>query len=195
MDPFKNLQDAWKGQEVSGLPDIENVKKNIRGLRNKLVRKNIIAIVLLSLTILVMIAILFFIDFEFVTTKAAVIGMIVTISGAILFMMRLNNQLYKADRLQHSSKAYLEKLKGFKTEQGQMQHRLAIAYFVIITALLYLYFYEIYIMSATLGIIAYTSATLWILFVWFYLRPKTIAKQEGQINKMIEEVERIQAQL
>ena len=195
MDNFKNLQDSWKKQDSSNLPDMEAIQSNVKSLRNKLVRRNVMAMVALIVTIAVMLVILFRIDFEFVSTKIALVGVIFTISGAIVFLIKLNNQMYKADKLLNSSKSYLQELKKFKTEQSSLQKKGIAAYFILLTGFMALYFYEVYQMNKWIGITAYVFTGLWILFVWFVMRPRQIAKNEQRINEMISEVERIEGQL
>ena len=195
MDNFKNLQDSWKNQDASNLPDVEALKNNVKKLRNQLVRKNVMAIVALSLTIVVMFVILFGIDFDYLSTKIALVGVILTISGAIVFLIKLNNKMYKADKLLNSSKSYLQELKQFKVEQSSLQQKGMIAYFVLLTGFMALYFYEIYHMNKWIGISAYIFTGFWILFVWFVLRPRAIARNEKRINEMIGEVERLENQL
>lgn len=195
MDNFENLQNAWKSQDSSNLPNMETLKLNVNKLRNQLVRKNVIAIVLLLLTIVVMFVILFGIDFDFLTTKIALVGVILTISGAIIFLIKLNNQMYKADKLMNSSRTYLQQLKKFQTEQTTLQQKGIVVYFLLLTIFLALYFYEIYHMNKWIGISAYVLTGIWVLFVWFVMRPRQIAKNEQRINQMITEVERIEQQL
>jgi len=195
MDNFKNLQDSWKNQDSSNLPDMEAIKLNVNKLRNQLVRRNVMAIVALAVTVAVMFLILFGIDFDFITTKIALIGVILTVSGAIIFLIKLNNQMYKADKLLDSSKTYLQELKKFKTDQTTLQQKGMLLYFSLIGIFLALYFYEIYHMNKWIGISAYVFAGLWMLFVWFVIRPRKIAKDNQRINEMINEVERIEGQL
>ncbi len=195
MDNFKNLQDSWKKQDSLNIPDVEALKANVNKLRNQLVRKNVMAIVALVVTIAVMFAILFGIDFDYMSTKIALLGVIFTISGAIVFLIKLNNKMYKADKLLGSSKTYLQELKNFKLEQANFQQKVIAGYFLLLTTFMAIYFYEIYQMNKWIGISAYVFTGLWILFVWFVMRPRQIAKNEQRINEMIAEVERIEEQL
>jgi hypothetical protein len=47
------------------------------------------------------------------------------------------------------------------------------------------------LMSPTAAILSYLLTFIWIAFNWFYIRPKTIRKQESQLNEMIERFEKI----
>jgi hypothetical protein len=45
------------------------------------------------------------------------------------------------------------------------------------------------------GMLAYVVTFAWIAFNWFYLRPKTIKKQQGKLNELINKFEEINNQL
>jgi hypothetical protein len=50
-------------------------------------------------------------------------------------------------------------------------------------------------MTMTAGIITYAVTLAWIVFNWFYLRPKTIKKQQAKLDDLISKFERINKQL
>ena len=195
MDNFKDLQDTWKNQDAPELPGSEIIKKNIMKLKNDLGRKYLFAILSLSATAVVMLLLLFFIDFEYVTSQLALILLTVTLAIAISKLIKLRKNIFKADKLQHSSKDYLAHLKKFKAEQLALQQRGMDWYFTLMTAFMYLYFWGIYKTSTMVGISAYILTTLWILFVWFYMRPRQAAKYNQRINNLIAEVEGLENQL
>jgi len=50
-------------------------------------------------------------------------------------------------------------------------------------------------MSLAWGIFAYGITLSWIALNWFYIRPRSIRKQEGKINELIEQFERLNKQV
>jgi hypothetical protein len=59
---------------------------------------------------------------------------------------------------------------------------------------LYMYEYAAR-MTMTAGIITYAVTLAWIAFNWFYLRPKTIKKQQAKLDELISKFERINKQI
>ena len=50
-------------------------------------------------------------------------------------------------------------------------------------------------MTVGAAILTYTVTLAWIAFNWFYLRPKTIKKQQGKLDELINKFEEINNQL
>ena len=68
-------------------------------------------------------------------------------------------------------------------------------YFILFTAGLGLYFYELTHNDLKFALLVYGLTGAWIAFNWFYIRPRTIKKQNRKINAAIEQLERISGQL
>ena len=69
-------------------------------------------------------------------------------------------------------------------------------YFIILSLGIGLYLFE-YVsrMTITWGIITYAITILWFTINWFYLRPKTITKQNAKLNKLLVEFEKLNNQM
>jgi uncharacterized membrane protein YciS (DUF1049 family) len=50
-------------------------------------------------------------------------------------------------------------------------------------------------MTAFWGIFAYGITSIWILFNWFYLRPKQIKKQQSKLDEIIGKFKMLNEQL
>jgi hypothetical protein len=57
-----------------------------------------------------------------------------------------------------------------------------------------MYEYE-QLMSLFWGIFAYLVTSIWVLFNWFYLRPKQIKKQQSKVDEIISKLEMLIEQL
>ena len=195
MDNFKNLQDAWKNQDLTELPEGKIIKQNIMKLEKDIDRKYLSGIISLALTCVVMVVLLITIDFDHISSQIALVLITITMGGGAFYLNQLRKNISKSDQLQHSTKEYLAHLRAFKVKQETMQQRDLSWYFVIMTLSMLLYFYGLYHTNAMVGIVGFSLSVLWMLFVWFYLRPLQIKRYGERINKLIAEVERIERQL
>ena len=67
-----------------------------------------------------------------------------------------------------------------------MQTTILNLYYVLLSTGIGLYMYEYtQLMTAFWGIFAYGITSIWILFNWFYLRPKQIKKQQSKLDEII----------
>jgi hypothetical protein len=69
-------------------------------------------------------------------------------------------------------------------------------YFILLALGIGLYMFE-YVskMTITWGIITYAITILWFAINWFYVRPKTITKQNAKLNKLLGEFEKLNNQM
>ena len=69
-------------------------------------------------------------------------------------------------------------------------------YFILLSLGIALYMYEYtQRMSTFWGIFTYAITSIWILFNWFYLRPKQIKKQRAKLDAIIAKFEMVNNQL
>jgi amino acid permease len=77
-----------------------------------------------------------------------------------------------------------------------MQTTMLNLYFILLFAGICLYMYEYTSrMKFIYAVTAYVVTLAWIAINWFYLRPKTIKKQQAKINGLIDKFEEINNQL
>ena len=83
-----------------------------------------------------------------------------------------------------------------KAKQQYMQTTMLNLYFVLLSTGIGLYMYEYtQLMTAFWGIFVYGITSIWILFNWFYLRPKQIKKQQSKLDEIIGKFEMLNEQL
>jgi hypothetical protein len=69
-------------------------------------------------------------------------------------------------------------------------------YFILLSIGIGLYMYEYTSrMKPIWGIVTYGITFIWILFNWFYLRPKQINKQKAKLDTIISKFEMVSNQL
>ncbi|WP_347219426.1 hypothetical protein, partial [Chryseobacterium sp.] len=132
---------------------------------------------------------------QFISTK---IGIVLVILAMVIFLLAYNRMFmvfYTIDKTQSNSE-YLQNLYLVKNKQKFMQTTMLNLYFIMLFLGICLYMYEYASkMSSLSGILAYALTFLWIGFNWFYIRPKTIKKQQGKIDGLINKFEEINNQL
>lgn len=194
MDTNINFKNIWK-QQTSNKPNLEELLGKLKKFRNQNLRKLILANIALITTSLLIIYIWYRFQPQMITTK---IGIVLVILAMVMFLFAYNKMFmvfYKIDQTQ-SNNEYLQSLYVVKSKQKFMQTTILNLYFIMLSLGICFYMYE-YTSRMTLGsgILAYAVTFAWIAFNWFYLRPKTIKKQQGKLNDLINKFEEINNQL
>ncbi|WP_312994344.1 hypothetical protein [Chryseobacterium flavum] len=194
MDSNIDFKNIWK-QQTSGNPDLEELLRKLKKFRNQNLCKLIFANICLIATSLLIFFIWYLYQPEMITTK---IGIVLVVLGMIIFLLAYNKMFmvfYRIDQTQSNSE-YLQSLYVVKNKQKLMQTTILNLYFVMLFLGICLYMYE-YILKMSLGsgIIAYALTFVWIAFNWSYLRPRTIKKQQGKLDELINKFEKINNQL
>ncbi|MDW9379914.1 hypothetical protein [Chryseobacterium sp. JV558] len=194
MDTNINFKNIWK-QQTSNKPNLEELLGKLKKFRNQNLRKLIAANIGLITTSLLIIYIWYRFQPQMITTK---IGIVLVILAMVMFLFAYNKMFmvfYKIDQTQ-SNNEYLQSLYVVKSKQKLMQTTILNLYFIMLSLGICFYMYEYTsIMTLGSGILAYAVTLGWIAFNWFYLRPKTIKKQQGKLDELINKFEEINNQL
>jgi hypothetical protein len=188
---FKNI---WK-QQTSQKPNMEELLGRLKKFKHENLRKLIITNILLILTSIGIGLVWYYYQPQLITTKT---GIILVILAMIIFLFAYNKLFmlfYKLDNTQTNTE-YLQSLYVVQNRQKFMQTTMINVYFIMLFAGICLYMHEYTSrMEPLYAVLAYTVTFLWIGFNWFYLRPKTIKKQEAKLNGLIDKFEEINQQL
>lgn len=194
MDTNIDFKNIWK-QQTSNKPDLKELLGKLKKFKNENLRKIIIMNILLIATSLGITFIWYHYQPQLITTKT---GIILVILAMIIFLFAYNKMFmvfYKIDNTQSNSE-YLQSLYIVKSKQKFMQTTMLNTYFFMLFLGICLYMYEYAsLMTFTSAIIAYAATFSWIALNWFYIRPKTIKKQEAKIDGLINKFEEINKQL
>ncbi|SDJ55879.1 hypothetical protein [Chryseobacterium jejuense] len=194
MDTNIDFKNIWK-QQTSPKPNIEELINRLKKFKNENLRKLILTNILLIATCLCIAFIWYHYQPQLISTK---IGIVLVILAMVVFLLAYNRMFtvfYKIDNTQ-SNHEYLQNLYLVKNQQKFMQTTMLNLYFIMLFSGICLYMYEYTSkMSSVSGILAYALTLIWIGFNWFYIRPKTIKKQEGKIDGLINKFEEINNQL
>ncbi|MFP8893161.1 MULTISPECIES: hypothetical protein [Chryseobacterium] len=194
MDSNIDFKNIWK-QQTSHKPDLDALLGKLKKFRNQNLRRLIFANIGLIATSLLILFIWYRYQPEMITTK---IGIVLVVLGMVIFLLAYNKMFmvfYKIDQTQ-SNNEYLQSLYVVKSKQKFMQTTILNLYFVMLFLGICLYMYEYTSrMPLSSGILAYALTSVWIAFNWFYLRPRTIKKQQGKLDELINKFEEINNQL
>lgn len=194
MDSNIDFKNIWK-QQTSNKPNMEELLGKLKKFRNQNLRRLVFANIGLIATSLLILFIWYRYQPEMITTK---IGIVLVVLGMVIFLLAYNKMFmvfYKIDQTQ-SNNEYLQSLYVVKNKQKFMQTTILNLYFIMLFLGICFYMYE-YTSRMTLGsaILTYAVTSAWIAFNWFYLRPRTIKKQQGKLDELINKFEEINNQL
>ncbi|QZK91515.1 hypothetical protein K5V07_13815 [Flavobacterium sp. CHNK8] len=194
MENNIDFKDLWKKQSITQ-PDINELMDKLKHFKKTSLRRLILTNVMLIATCVLILLIWFYYQPQWVSTKIGIV-LNVAIMAIYLFVYNKLFDAYKAIDNTDSNAAYLQKLIAIKTKQKFLQSKMLSIYFLVLGFGLCLYMYEYTAMMALFwGIFAYTITFFWGAFVWFYLRPRQIVKENLKIDNLIDKFQRINDQL
>ncbi|PWN70013.1 hypothetical protein C1631_008410 [Chryseobacterium phosphatilyticum] len=194
MDTNIDFKNIWK-QQTSQKPNIEELLKRLKKFKNENIRKLIIANILLITTCLAIGFIWYRYQPQLITTK---IGIVFVLLAMVIFLVAYNRMFttfYTIDHTQSNSE-YLQNLYTVQNKQQFMQTTMLNVYFIMLFLGIVLYMYEYASqMQMIYAVLAYSLTLAWIGFNWFYLRPRTIKKQQAKLDGLINKFEELNNQL
>jgi hypothetical protein len=189
-----NFKDLW-AKQTSVAPNPENLISEIKKIKQYNLRKLILTNILLIATSVFIIFIWMHYQPQLLSTK---IGIILIILAMAVFLFAYNNSysLFKSDKNSQSNSDYLKDLLTIKAKQKFMETTMLNFYFILLSVGIGLYMYEYTSrMKPIWGLVTYGITFIWILFNWFYLRPKQINKQRAKLDTIISKFEMVNNQL
>ena len=195
MNNTDDLKALWAMQPAADRPDSKTlVQKAVRS-KNKLLFRFLLSSVALVLTTVFLLFIWVFFQPQLFTTKLGIILIIGAIGLYLTASQSSVELLYKKTNILDLS-SFLKRIKQVKEKQKHLQGSVLLAYFILLSAGLFLYMIEYAQRMTRVGqIAAFGLTTAWILFNWFYIRPRTIKKQQAHINGIIQRLEEVMGQL
>ncbi|WP_426483705.1 hypothetical protein [Flavobacterium sp. 2] len=189
-----NFNDLWKKQTVSQ-PDMQDLLSRLSKFKKASLRSLWMTNIMLFATSAFIIFIWIYYQPQFISTK---IGIVLTILAMVIYLF-VSNKLfsnYKDIDTTQTNQEYLQKLIFIQKKQQFLQTNMMSLYFLLLTTGICLYMYEYASRMSVLGAsLTYGITLLWILFNWFYIRPKQIKKQQSKIKSLIEKFEEVNNQL
>ena len=194
MENNIDFKDLWK-QQVVNSPNIEELLAKLKHFKKVSLRRLILTNAMLIATCVLILLIWYYYQPQFLSTK---IGIVLNVAIMAIYLLVYNRlfDAYKELDNTDSNAAYLQKLIAIKTKQKFLQSKMLSIYFVVLGLGTCLYMYEYASMMSFLwGFFVYAILLFWMGFVWFYLRPRQIVKENSKIDMLIDTFQRINNQL
>lgn len=194
MENNIDLKALWNKQPVPAA-DNDMILKRLAKLSAQKRRSYLIVNSCLLITSVFIGWIWFYFQPQFVTTK---IGIVLMIGAMLMYVFVFNKliPLYKTLDVTQFNRTYLAKLVHIRKREQFLQTTITNLYFIVLSTGLGLYMYE-YASRMDVGwsIAAYGFTTAWIMFNWFYFRPRQIRKNREKIDLVIQQVQALLNQL
>ncbi|MBO9201568.1 MULTISPECIES: hypothetical protein [Niastella] len=189
-----NFKDLWKQQPVIE-PDMKDLVNRLHQFKQSNIRRLIMTNILLIATSLFIGFVWYYYQPKFITTK---MGIVITVLAMVIYLFVYNKMAALFNKIDNTSDNthYLQKLIIIKGKQRFLQHTMMNLYFAMLMTGICLYMYEYTSrMTMTAGIITYAVTLTWFIFNWFYIRPKTIKKQQAKLDDLISKFDGINKQI
>jgi len=194
MKDFEALKSIWHDQIALPKVSHKDVLKNLRKTRNGLASKLLLEMMGMAIAIAVLIYVWIKIPFFMWTTHLA---MIIFISCCIYYVLAIVSNYLKIndDKLLDKPECYINYLKKYKEERYIFNTRKYALYSIFFTAGFILYFIEIsYLTSLFITLMVILFTFLWIGLCYFVLMRIYIKREEGKLEEMIQNLERLHKQ-
>lgn len=178
------LKELWNASSTAQASEEAIINKAVV-LKNNIRKRASLGILSLVLTMGIIIWVLVSFDFFMWSTK---VGIALVISALVLGILNSLKTILTPSTGDDtkSNKDYLEQLLVVKDQQHFTQTILMSTYFALLSVGLILYMYEpASKMPIPFAVIAYGLTIAWIVFNWFYWRPRIIKKQSAQMEDTI----------
>jgi TRAP-type uncharacterized transport system fused permease subunit len=189
-----DFKELWNRGKASA-PDISEIFAKADRLNRKTRNKIWWGNILLSLTVAFMIFIWWYYQPQLITTK---IGLTLVIMAIVMFLATTNQMvpLLAKTNVETDSQHFLAQMISIKQKQEFLNKTMLTGYFIFLSLGIFLYMIEYAGRgSLTFKITAYGITFAWIVFNWFYIRTKTVKKQQNAINDIITRLEGVNKQL
>lgn len=194
MDNNIDFKDLWKKQSISQ-PSINELLAKLKHFKKISLRRLILTNAMLIATCVLILLIWYYYQPQFLSTKIGIVLNVAIMAIYLLVYNRLFDAYKELDNTDINA-AYLQKLVAIKTKQKFLQSKMLSIYFVVLGLGTCLYMYEYASMMSFLwGFFVYAVLLFWMGFVWFYLRPRQIVKENSKIDTLIDTFQRINNQL
>lgn len=191
METNYNFEEIWK-QKKTDLPDITEIRSKANGYKNKQKLYTICHMLSLFATFGMIVWVWqSFPDLHLLTKS----GMVFALSALIIYIFQNFQKIKIINKINPAlnNQKYLKQLKILQQKDLYMQTKGIGIYFILLSLGMAFYLFEFaQRMTIFWGIFTYSITFLWILFVWFYIRPKKIRKQQKKISEVIQSLEKIE---
>jgi hypothetical protein len=192
MNIDEDFKSIWLRQETAPPPSEKELGQQVEKIRQQSRNKILLAIGMMICTIIIILLISDRWRPHFITTYIGIILMILAIMLYVAATGSLLSFRFRPENKDKSSLQYLQELILLRERQKFLQTRILSLYFILLLAGIFLCMIEhTRRMSVFSQILAYTTTAGWIAFAWFYLRPRSIRKENAKLNELIGTLEKV----
>lgn len=192
MNDFNSLQEIWKKQQPTPLPDVLEVIAKAKKEKNSFIQKIMMQVTILLFTIVVLLYVGASIDFKKFSTFIGLGLMVLCILVFSGFRLYQIIQLKKINFTQAPSNT-LKALERILELQKTINTKVSTGYFIVLNIAFIFYFIEVLqplsVLYKTIALILYSA---WMLFAFFYLGKKQKIKEGERIQKLIDAVKEME---
>lgn len=193
MDNLSDLRAIWHSANTDVLPSAEQMLQIVRKFRYEKLRNKWLTIVVSCLLSFLIVAVLISIPFKLITTYLG--GCLVIASCLILAATNIRS-LKRFYQLEDASNIDFLAFMA-RTRQNQLYYYKITQVIIMLlwSAGLLLYLYEAASRNGLWLAIIYSLSILYLLAIWFFVRPKVFKKQSERLKATTERIEHIARQL
>lgn len=192
MSIDEDIQQIWLRQPTVPPPSEKELGQQAVTIRRRTRNKVLLAILILLCTIGFILGIAEHWHPRLLTTYIGIIFILLAIIMQVIASGSLLSFLFRPDRKDKESRQYLQVLIRLRERQKFLQTKILSLYFVIMGIGIFLTMIEnTRQMNISGRILAYGATALWIVFCWFFLRPRSIRKEAARLNALIGQLEKV----
>lgn len=195
MDNFEELKQLWQQAAPNAGPSAAEVTAQARKYRRKLVLRNMGGTLLLLFTAVYISVLAYHYHSKMLSTRIGEWCVLLAVAGMAILNTGLLRYLLQQVSNAADVHSYLIQLKAYRKRMQFIQTTGFAVYFILFTAGLGLYFYELTHNDLWFALLTYGLTGAWIAFNWFYVRPRKIRKQTEKLNLEIARLEQLSGQL
>ena len=192
MKEFDSLQEIWKQQKQSTLPDVSEIIAKAKKEKQTISNKILFQVIVLVLSMVGVAWVVLTIDFKMITTYIGISLMFLCVGGYSTIRIYQMTRLNKIDLTQSPTKTLIE-LEQFYAFQQFVGTKVTLAYFVILNIAMGLYFIEVMAPMSTISkTIFFTIYIFWMLFAYFYIGKRQKAREYERTQRIIDSIKEME---
>jgi hypothetical protein len=195
MENFDDLKKLWQEAAPQNTLSVADVISQARKHKRKFLWNGFGKTLLLLATAIYLCIIISFYHSKMISTRIGELCVLIAVFGMIILNSRSLQAMLRQVNSNVDVHTYLAQLKVYQQRMRFIQTTGISVYFILFTAGLGLYFYELTHTNLKFALLVYGLTGAWIAFNWFYIRPRTIRKQNKKLDEAIAHLERLSGQL
>jgi hypothetical protein len=193
MENLNELKQLWQTADTGGLPKPDEMMQMVKKFRSQKVNRKLRVIFISILLVGLMVAVMFFYKSALITTRIGEVLMIMACCVLIFTNTRSLKRFYILNDC--SNNEFVTFLEQTRLNQEFFYTKTQVAALLLSSAGLLFYLYEFVCKDINMLIITYAIALLYILLLWFVIRPRVYDKEVQKLNATMERIKSMSNQI